>query len=57
MVKVKTTLERSDYFQVVRSGEEPKVRRKIAGTATSKRFQVLEDELDDEPRFTLVGNS
>lgn len=49
MVKEETILDRSDNFNIVGRGGKPKVVRKDTGTVTSNGFQILEDEMEDEP--------
>lgn len=56
MVKVKMMLESSDSIQIARSSKKPKEVRKDMGTVFRNRFQVLEDEINEEPSLTLVGN-
>ena len=54
---VQSKLDESECFKIVRKGGKVKACAKYSGIETSNAFQVLEDEVTDEPSLILVGDS
>ena len=57
MVKVETRLEDRDGFQPVRRGSKVKVSTSNSSVSVNNRFQVLEDQVQDDPSIILLGDS
>jgi hypothetical protein len=54
---VESKIDESECFKMVRKGSKIKACAKYNGVVTSNAFQVLEDEVSDEPSLMLVGDS
>ena len=54
---VEIKIDESEGFQIVRNGGKVKTSAKYSGIVTRNAFQVLGDEVGDEPSVTLVGDS
>ena len=54
---VESKVDDSECFQSVRKGAKVKRCVKYSDVVTSNAFQVLEDEVTDEPSLILVGDS
>ena len=54
---VESKIDESECFKTVRNGSKIKACANYSGVATSNAFQVLEDEMSDEPSLMLVGDS
>ncbi len=57
IAEVESKIDDSECFQTVRKREKVKVSASCSVIATSNAFQVLEDEVRDEPSLILVGDS
>ena len=54
---VENKMDESDCFKIVKKGGKIKPCAKDSNIVTSNAFQVLEDEVRDEPSLVLVGDS
>lgn len=57
IAEVESKIDDSECFQTVRKGGKVKAPESFSGIATSNAFQLLEDEVRDEPSLILVGDS
>ncbi len=57
IAEIESKIDVSECFQTVRKGGKVKAPAENSGVATYNSFQILEDEMKDEPSLTLVGDS
>ena len=57
MAGVESKIDDSGCFQIVKKGSKIRACAAYSGVVTSNAFQVLEDEVMDEPSLILVGDS
>ena len=57
IAEVEVKIDESECFKIVSKGNKNKACAKYNGIVTSNAFEVLEDEVRDEPSVILVGDS